>query len=127
MQRLPFVLPDFTRLMWVSDGAREVWAPRLARITRAWLEIEWRAIVAGVRRCAITSVSPDGLVSDAARWLDHGLAALRLEVQRAGRFVRQHRRHARSGPAVRVPHSHRTTGRSPGVSRGMEIERRRDA
>jgi 2-polyprenyl-3-methyl-5-hydroxy-6-metoxy-1,4-benzoquinol methylase len=84
MQRLPFVLPDFTRLMWVSDRAREVWAPRLQRITRAWLEIEWRAVVAGLRRCAITSVSPDGLVSDAARWLDHGLAALPLEMQGAG-------------------------------------------
>lgn len=80
MQRLPFVLPDFTRLMWVSDEAREVWAPRLQRITRAWLEIEWRAVVAGVRDCAITSVSPDGLVGDAARWIECGLAALPLEM-----------------------------------------------
>src|SRR5262245_65392437 len=84
MERLPFVLPDFTRLMWVSDRAREVWQPRLQRITRAWLEIEWRAVVAGVRPCAITNVSPDGFVTDAARWLDHGLAALPLAIQGAG-------------------------------------------
>jgi SAM-dependent methyltransferase len=84
MERLPFVLSDFTRFMWVSDRAREVWAPRLQRITRAWLEIEWRAVVAGVRPCAITSVSPNGLVSDAARWIDHGLAALPLEMQGIG-------------------------------------------
>src|SRR5262245_48715991 len=84
MERLPFVLPDFTRMMWVSDRARDVWAPRLQRITRAWLEIEWRAVVAGVRRCAITSVSPEGFVNDAARWVDHGLAALPLEMQGAG-------------------------------------------
>jgi hypothetical protein len=84
MERLPFVLPDFTRLMWVSDRAREVWAPRLQRITRAWFEIEWRAVVAGVRRCAITSVSPDGFVTEAARWIDHGLAGLPLEIQGIG-------------------------------------------
>ncbi len=84
MERLPFVLPDFTRLMWVSDRAREVWAPRLQRITRAWLEIEWRAVVAGVRPCAVTVVAADGLVSDAARWVDHGLAALPLEMQGTG-------------------------------------------
>jgi hypothetical protein len=33
MERLPFVLPDFTRLMWTSDAARETLAPRLQRIT----------------------------------------------------------------------------------------------
>jgi hypothetical protein len=84
MERLPFVLPDFTRIMWVSDHAREIWAPRMQQITRAWLEIEWRAVVAGVRSCAITTVSPDGFVSEAARWIDHGLAALPLEMQGNG-------------------------------------------
>jgi SAM-dependent methyltransferase len=84
MERLPFVLPDFTRIMWVSDRAREIWAPRIQRITRAWLEIEWRAVVAGVRACAITSVTAEGLVADAARWVDHGLAALPLDMQGTG-------------------------------------------
>src|SRR5262245_63262431 len=84
MERLPFVLPDFTRMMWVSDRARDVWAPRLQRITRAWLEIEWRAVVAGVRRCAIRIVSPVGVGSDAARWVVSGLATLARRVQSGG-------------------------------------------
>jgi hypothetical protein len=84
MDRLPFVLPDFTRLLWVSDAARAVWEPRLARVTRAWLDIEWRAVVAGVRRCAITFADPQRLVSDAADWLDHGLVFLPLQVQGVG-------------------------------------------
>ncbi len=83
VDRLPFTLPDFTRLMWVSDAAREVWAPRLQAITRAWLEIEWRAVLAGVRSCAVTVVSPEGFPGRAARWVDEGLAVLPLEVQGA--------------------------------------------
>ena len=35
MQRLAFSLPEFTRLAWVSDQAREVWEPRLARLGAA--------------------------------------------------------------------------------------------
>src|SRR5262245_30790349 len=84
VERLPFVLPDFTRLMWTGDHARGVWAPRLQQITRAWLEIEWRAIAAGARACAVTAVSPEGLMAEAARWVELGLAALPLEMQGAG-------------------------------------------
>ena len=29
MERLDFTLPDFTRVSWVSDDARDVWEPRL--------------------------------------------------------------------------------------------------
>ena len=81
MDRLAFALPDFTRLMWVSEGARAVWAPRLRRITQAWLEIEWFAVAEGVRACAVTAVSPEGFVEKAATWLARGLNVLPLEIQ----------------------------------------------
>jgi len=81
MERLPFVLQDFTRLMWVSDAARDVWAPRVQQVTNAWLDIEWRAVVEGVRACAITFVTPERLVDQAAAWLDHGLLSLPLQMQ----------------------------------------------
>jgi hypothetical protein len=80
MERLDFELPDFTRVAWVSDLARETWAPRLERITAAWQEIEWRAVVAGVRRCAIAMTSPEGFVAEAPRWNDAGLVAIPLEM-----------------------------------------------
>jgi SAM-dependent methyltransferase len=83
MDRLPFVLPDFTRQMWVGDAARAVWAPRLRRITQAWLEIEWLAVAEGIRACAVTTVSPEGLVEKGATWLARGLHVLALEIQGA--------------------------------------------
>jgi hypothetical protein len=44
MERLNFVLPEFTKLSWVSDSTQEVWEPRLGRITKAWLQIEWLSV-----------------------------------------------------------------------------------
>ena len=85
MRRLAFSLPEFTRLAWVSDQAREVWEPRLARLGAAWQEIEWRAVLAGVRRCAVTVATPDEFVDRAPRWAEAGLAALPLErLQQSG-------------------------------------------
>jgi len=80
MQRLDFMLPDFTRVAWVSDAARAVWEPRLGRVTAAWTEIEWRAVVAGVRRCAIATSAPEGLPVLARTWAEHGLGAVPLEM-----------------------------------------------
>src|SRR5579862_6071746 len=76
MERLGFSLPEFTRLAWVSDEARRVWEPRLWRINEAWRDIEWKAIVAGVRRCAVA------VVAQALRWAGAGLAAVPLEMLR---------------------------------------------
>jgi hypothetical protein len=80
MVRLDFTLPDFTRLMWVSDPARDAWSPRLERVTNVWLEIEWRAVLAGVRSCAVTMASPEDLVAQAPRWAEEGLSALPVEM-----------------------------------------------
>lgn len=74
--RLPHVLPDFTRISWVSDPARRVWEPRIARIGAAWADIEWRSVVEGVRQCSLTSVASDQLVQRSAHWAGHGLAAM---------------------------------------------------
>ncbi len=83
LDRLDFVLPDFTRLAWVSDHAQETWQPRVARITAAWLDIEWRAVLAGVRRCALTMCTPEEFLDKGAEWAGEGLNALPVEI--AGR------------------------------------------
>ena len=83
IERLDFVLPDFTRVSWVSDAARETWAPRLGRITKAWFEIEWRAVISNVRCCGVTVVSPEELITMSGEWVKHGLSALPLEIQAA--------------------------------------------
>jgi len=81
MDRLDFSLPDFTRLSWVSDPAREVWEPRLQQITKAWLEIEWLSVADGVRRCGVTIVSPEEFVQQAGEWVKRGLNGLPVEIQ----------------------------------------------
>ena len=80
MERLDFTLPDFTRFMWVSDETRDVWHPRLERVTNVWLEIEWRAVLAGVRSCAVTMASPEDLLAQAPRWAGEGLSVLPVEM-----------------------------------------------
>lgn len=81
IERLDFVLPDFTRLSWVSDAARDVWAPRLARIMKAWFEIEWLAVLSGVRCCGVTIASPEEFITRGGEWVKHGLSALPLEIE----------------------------------------------
>ena len=81
MKRLKFLLPDFVRISWVSATAQSVWQPRLSRITQAWLDIEWQSVLAGVRACGVTIVSPEEFVQKAGVWAKHGLNALPLEIQ----------------------------------------------
>jgi radical SAM protein with 4Fe4S-binding SPASM domain len=83
MDRLDFVLPDFTRFAWVSDTAREVWEPRLSRLNEAWSEIEWRAVLAGTRTCAVVIASPEEFLTLGARWAEEGLSALPVEMMGA--------------------------------------------
>jgi len=81
MKRLDFVLPDFVRLSWVSDLARDVWEQRLKRITKAWFDIEWLTILADIRSCGVTIASPEDFVYRAGEWAKHGLNALPVEIQ----------------------------------------------
>lgn len=77
-ERLPFVLPDFARIAWVSDLAREVWMPRIQRISQAFHEIEWLSIRSGVRACSLTLVSPNDISEYAGKLAENGLATLPL-------------------------------------------------
>jgi hypothetical protein len=76
LDRLAHVLPDFTRVSWVSDRARGVWEPRITRIGAAWSHIEWQSVASRIRRCALTSVSSEQLVPRTAEWAGHGLSAV---------------------------------------------------
>src|SRR5262249_8279463 len=82
-ERLDFVLPDFTRLSWVGDAARRAWEPRLERIARAWSDVEWLSVLAGVRPCSLTRLAPEALIREAACWAAHGRGALPLQIEGA--------------------------------------------
>lgn len=78
VQRLPFVLSDFTRLIWTSAQAREVWAPRINNINEAWARIERWAVVEGARTSALTFFEASYL-PEASMWAaSHGLMLLPL-------------------------------------------------
>jgi len=76
MLRLDFVLPRFSRAIWTSDRAREVWEPRFARIANRWREIEWLTVVDGVRPSALLWLSHDELVALVPRLKQYGLSAV---------------------------------------------------
>jgi 2-polyprenyl-3-methyl-5-hydroxy-6-metoxy-1,4-benzoquinol methylase len=75
-ERLDFRLPDFTRYAWVSDQARALWEPRINRVTNMLLELEWRAISEGLRRCALKSIHPEQVSS-----LTSELAPFNIQVE----------------------------------------------
>ena len=81
LNRLGFQLDDFTRLSWVSDNAQAVWHPRIRRIGQAWAEIEWRAVLEGLRRCSVTVTSPEGLPARAGQFARHGLNTLPVAIE----------------------------------------------
>jgi len=62
MERLDFSLPEFTRIIWSSEHAKQVWEHRLQAIGRAWNHIERTSVVHGVRRGGLQSVAPDDLL-----------------------------------------------------------------
>ncbi|MDB5598981.1 MAG: aslB [Xanthobacteraceae bacterium] len=80
----PGPMPDFTRVSWIDDRARDVWQPRLARIATAWAEVEWLSVPAGLRACAITTLAPGLFVQRARAWAGLGLGALPLSVHGRG-------------------------------------------
>jgi SAM-dependent methyltransferase len=110
VERLDFELPEFARRSWVSDAAREVWEPRLKRIMSAWLELEWRSVTAGVRRCGVTIVSPAALVEQAGNWARQNLSGVPLEeIQGAnGGYV-----NVASSPAFGDPFAYRVVVGAP--------------
>ncbi len=87
MKRLDFVLPNFVRLNWVSQHAKEVWEPRFKRIMTAWLKIEWLSVVAGIRSCSVIIVSPDEFVTQAREWVEQGIHALPVEIQALSNYT----------------------------------------
>jgi hypothetical protein len=81
IKRLKYLLPDFARWGWVSESARNVWEPRLKRITNAWFDIEWQAVLTGFRPCGLTFATPEDLVAKTDIWVKYGLISIPLETQ----------------------------------------------
>lgn len=78
MKRLDTVLPEWTRVMWASERAIEVWKPRVQAIVDAWSEIEKWSVVDGVRPSCLLSIGPNDLPELTCWAVDHQLVAIPL-------------------------------------------------
>ena len=58
---------DFTRIIWVSEKARELWEPRLGAVSRMQQRVERQAVYLGLRNAALQidswPVNPPGFVT----------------------------------------------------------------
>lgn len=78
LDRIELQLPEFVRVSWVNDSAREVWEPRFKAITEAWREIEWRSVPAGIRACAVLNIPMSELPQQTLRAARGGCSTLPL-------------------------------------------------
>jgi hypothetical protein len=87
MEKMDFVLPDFTRINWVSQQAEERWANRLARIKYRFSLLEVLSVSERQRRCCIVCVSPVELVEQVKFWLKYDLSFLPIDRIGVSRFI----------------------------------------
>lgn len=57
MKRLDFVLPEWTRIIWNSNDAKQVWEPRISKISNAFLAIEKNTVLQGIKPSWLTSMT----------------------------------------------------------------------
>lgn len=81
MIKLPFLLPDFSRVIWHSANAKSAWADRISKINSAWALAEREAVVTGLRSSCLTFVDPQHL-SEVSLWAAvRGLVVLPVATQ----------------------------------------------
>lgn len=83
MVKLDFQLPEFRRVVWTSAHAREVWEPRIQRVSAVWNEIERLAVLSHFKPAALQVLTPDELIEVSAWCAYHNLSCLPLSRQGA--------------------------------------------
>lgn len=78
MKRYDFNVPEWCRTIWVSTAARELWAPRIQRVSNAWQAVELLS-VGEFRPAARQTLTPERFVQVAHDAVRHGCIAVPLE------------------------------------------------
>ena len=79
MTRLPFRIPEYApRTTWASPLAREVWQPRIQRVSSTYLEVERELVIRGIRQSALQNVTPEALPGLMRALAPHGVTVLPL-------------------------------------------------
>jgi len=91
MNLLKIEMPPFTRTLWVSPKAKEVWEPRIRLAAQAYWSLEKETVKNGLRRCTTAHVSPDQLPAYSLELAKQGLVFLpRLKVGSYNGFAHKH-------------------------------------
>lgn len=96
MQLLDFQMPEWMRVMWVSEKARQVWQPRVSRVGQLFHELERYAVAEGVKPAALQSIQVEDLPRVTQWASEHGLAVIPIDMM------------------VNAPYSSRATKPKPG-------------
>lgn len=83
MKRLNFTreIPDFTRVVWVSDEARRVWEPIVSRVSNAFQALERLSVAYELKPATLQDVAPHQL-PEASQWaVKNGLHLVVLSQQ----------------------------------------------
>lgn len=73
IKRLNFRLKDFTRSVWVSNQAGEVWYPRINQVLKYLREIELYSIAEGIRKCTIKLIDSEDISNIVTKFASYGL------------------------------------------------------
>lgn len=87
MERLEFTLPDFCRINWASERARETWNPIFVNISAMWRRMEINTVVLGQRRVGLICVVAAELETFKADMDKKGLAIEPLYALNAETYV----------------------------------------
>jgi hypothetical protein len=81
--RYPLPVPEWTRILWASDEARELWEPRIRSIVEHRSAVE-RASVGSIRDACLQTVAPETIPQLSAMAAERGLTVLPLNRQAVG-------------------------------------------
>jgi hypothetical protein len=83
INRYPFPVPEWARVIWASPEAKALWAPRVSQIIQTYGAAE-RASVGRFRRCARQTILHSEYTALNRKALDAGLVAVALEETHLG-------------------------------------------
>ena len=61
LDRLNFQIPEFLRIIWASEQAREYWEPKIRSIASSWPAVERLTLIQGMRPGVLQNIRPEEL------------------------------------------------------------------
>jgi hypothetical protein len=71
MQRLSFSLPDFCRVSWTSEAARDYWQPPIERGAGFWHRLELETVLLGQRPAGFVAVAQTNMAALCKKCAEH--------------------------------------------------------